>query len=425
MVPALSEQEYETLKAAVRQAGGVLVPVVVADDGEVIDGQGRVRAAAELGLKDYPREVVGGLDAEGRRLLRVTLNCARRHLTAGQRREVAVATLRASPDMSDAWVAAVTGLDGKTVRRVREGLERTSEIPTLTAFRRRDGKSQPRHVYARTGREEREAADALAVLGGDAPRRSMTAREARPAANRLATRPARAVPGAATTPAEGAVQVHQCDFRELPVAPGSARLVFTDPLYHREHLALYSALGEWAVRVLEPGGLLVTYLGTSYLPEVVRRLGEHLEYVWTCSTTFAGEKSSIHDRKIRSGWKPLLVYSNGPYRPRDWIGDTVAARREKGKHAFQQPEAEAEHFVHLLAGPGDLVLDPFCGSGTTATVCKRLGRHCLTSDTDPAAVADARTRVERAEAGDPLVRPRFVLAPMPREADDPVAWTTE
>lgn len=100
----------------------------------------------------------------------------------------------------------------------------------------------------------------------------------------------------------------------------------------------------------------------------------------------------------------------------------VACRREKARHPYQQPEAEADHFVRLFTGPGDLVLDPFCGSGTTARVCKRLGRRCLTSDTDPAAVADARTRVGQTRAGDPLVRPRFVLAPMLLEADDPVPF---
>ena len=423
MIPQLTDQEYEALKAAIRQAGRVLVPVVEADDGEVIDGLGRVRAATELGIKDYPREVVGGVDAEARRLLRVALNCTRRHLTPDQRRQVAGETLRASPDMNDAWVAEVTGLDGKTVRRVREELESTSEIPTLTEFRRRDGRVQPRHVYARTAREAKGAADALTVLGEEAPRRVMTAREASRAARRHAARAAKSEGLVAVAPVADADDcgVHHCDFRELPVAPGSARLVFTDPLYHRLHLPLYSALGEWAKRVLEPGGLLVTYLGTSFLPEVVRRLGEHLEYVWACPTMFALEKTSIHDRKVRTGWKPLLVYSNGPYRPRDWLPDVVTARREKRRHVFQQPEAEADHFVRLLTESGELVLDPFCGSGTTAKVCKRLGRRCLTSDIDPAAVADARTRVRQTQAGDPLVRPRFVLGPMPLEADDPIS----
>jgi len=90
-------------------------------------------------------------------------------------------------------------------------------------------------------------------------------------------------------------EVHHCDFRDLPVGDGTARLVFTDPLYHREHLGLYTDLGEWAARVLQPGGLLVTYLRTSFLPEVVRRLGQHLTYVRRCDGVLGRRPRSTID----------------------------------------------------------------------------------------------------------------------------------
>ena len=88
MIPELNETEFEALKASIREAGRILVPVVVTSDGEIIDGKGRVRAAEELKITDYPREVVHGLDAEARRLLRLSLNCVRRHLSAEQKREI-------------------------------------------------------------------------------------------------------------------------------------------------------------------------------------------------------------------------------------------------------------------------------------------------------------------------------------------------
>ena len=73
MIPDLNESEYEVLKASIREAGRILVPVVVASDGEVIDGKGRVRAADELKIKEYPREIVHGLDAEARLMRRLSL----------------------------------------------------------------------------------------------------------------------------------------------------------------------------------------------------------------------------------------------------------------------------------------------------------------------------------------------------------------
>lgn len=45
--------------------------------------------------------------------------------------------------------------------------------------------------------------------------------------------------------------------------------------------------------------------------------------------------------------------------------------------------------------PGDLVVDPFCGGGTTALACAMDGRRCITSEMDPATFEIARKRLSR------------------------------
>jgi adenine-specific DNA-methyltransferase len=47
----------------------------------------------------------------------------------------------------------------------------------------------------------------------------------------------------------------------------------------------------------------------------------------------------------------------------------------------------------LTTDPGDLVLDPTCGSGTTATVAEQWGRRWITIDTSRVALALARSRI--------------------------------
>jgi len=53
------------------------------------------------------------------------------------------------------------------------------------------------------------------------------------------------------------------------------------------------------------------------------------------------------------------------------------------KHPAIYPVAIVEEFLHLLTRIGDLVLDPFIGSGSTAVACKKLGRHFIGYDINP------------------------------------------
>lgn len=52
------------------------------------------------------------------------------------------------------------------------------------------------------------------------------------------------------------------------------------------------------------------------------------------------------------------------------------------RHKYASPPEVVRRFVELLSEPGDLVVDPFCGFGTTLKVATRLGRRALGYDTD-------------------------------------------
>jgi adenine-specific DNA-methyltransferase len=69
--------------------------------------------------------------------------------------------------------------------------------------------------------------------------------------------------------------------------------------------------------------------------------------------------------------------------------------REKTLHPCQFPEAMIERIVRACSVPGDIVVDPFSGSGTTAVVCKRLGRGCLAIETHPRYLRESRRRLGR------------------------------
>ena len=62
-------------------------------------------------------------------------------------------------------------------------------------------------------------------------------------------------------------------------------------------------------------------------------------------------------------------------------------------HPTQKPEALVAWFIKTYTHPGDLVLDPTAGSGTTLVAAKRLGRRSLGFETDAGMVGKARTRL--------------------------------
>ena len=49
--------------------------------------------------------------------------------------------------------------------------------------------------------------------------------------------------------------------------------------------------------------------------------------------------------------------------------------KERRDHPCQMPEQVLERIIGVASNPGDLVLDPFAGSGTTLAVARRLHRH--------------------------------------------------
>lgn len=76
----------------------------------------------------------------------------------------------------------------------------------------------------------------------------------------------------------------------------------------------------------------------------------------------------------------------------------VDQRRETMQHPSQKPLSVVEHVVTCLAPKGGVILDAFCGSGTTAVACQKHDRRFIGFDIDPAFCAVARDRCQAVAA---------------------------
>jgi site-specific DNA-methyltransferase (adenine-specific) len=81
-----------------------------------------------------------------------------------------------------------------------------------------------------------------------------------------------------------------------------------------------------------------------------------------------------------------------------WSTIVPTNSRERTGYPTQKPERLLDRIIRASSSPGDLVLDFFGGSGTTAVVAKRLGRRWLLVDSNPEAIAIAAERVRRVDA---------------------------
>ena len=98
-------------------------------------------------------------------------------------------------------------------------------------------------------------------------------------------------------------------------------------------------------------------------------------------------KAANDDLQMRTDW--LFPICTGGERLKDANGDKV--------HPTQKPEALLARILMASTKPGDVVLDPFFGSGTTGAVAKRLGRHFVGIEREQSYIDAATTRIEAVE----------------------------
>ena len=116
---------------------------------------------------------------------------------------------------------------------------------------------------------------------------------------------------------------------------------------------------------------------------------------------------------IRSGASPLYgahnrieTINNGRRYPTSIIQFSMS--NSDKDHPTQKPVALFEYLIRTYTRPGDLVVDPFVGSGTTALAARNTGRHYVVGDLDAGYCEIARQRL-----AEPYTLPMFADDPAP------------
>ena len=401
LFPTLTGAELKELADDIR-ANGLIEPLWLWVNAEsvtmLLDGRNRLAACTAAGVRVTTRTYKGD-DPIG---FSISQNLKRRHLTVAQ---VAFVGVDLVP-MYEAE-AAERMLAGKAAEP-----ETPADDPVADRPQGADPKPKPKSKSKRAPLSRDRAAKAAGTSGRSlakakrvkeqAPDLAQKAKDGQISLDRanriLRDREAEqrrideAQAEAAAEPTKTLVDIRHGDFREVLADLSNVDAIITDPPYPQEFLPLLGDLAVWADKVLAPDGILAVLFGQTHLPEVYRLLEGGRPYRWTGCYLTSGPAYVAHSARVQSNWKPLLVYGGGP-RFSDVVRSEGSDADAKSNHKWAQDYNAFHTIVERLTSPGQTVVDPFMGSGTTLLAAHALGRHTIGCDTDPDAVATSRERV--------------------------------
>jgi site-specific DNA-methyltransferase (adenine-specific) len=115
-------------------------------------------------------------------------------------------------------------------------------------------------------------------------------------------------------------------------------------------------------------------------------------------TTYADRRANPRGRVPDDTWVLRPQHDERLFKPEGdtwYVSRVCGTFKERTGHPCQMPEAVLERIIRVASRPGDLVLDPFAGSGTTLAVAKRLGRDYIGFELSPEYAEQIRRRLEQ------------------------------
>lgn len=158
--------------------------------------------------------------------------------------------------------------------------------------------------------------------------------------------------------------------------------------YHNIHRvgAILMDLGYWILNE-------IAWIKMNPMPNFrgVRFTNAHETLIWAKASEKARYTFNYREMKALNGGKQMRS---------DWHiplcggAERIRVNGEKA-HPTQKPEALLERVIRASSNPGDVVLDPFFGTGTSGAVAKRLNRHWIGIEREAAYIQVAQERIDQ------------------------------
>ena len=185
-----------------------------------------------------------------------------------------------------------------------------------------------------------------------------------------------------------------------------------DPWYNRGIGGVVPGYADWLQELVKSALRVSPHVYLWGFPDIVYRVLDHLPertelvawltwYYKNCPSVIRGWRSAqytclhlartgaklypehfLNDAQNKNRPKVSSATSRAPLRHRDALIGFVG-RDEQTGHPSQKPLSVIAPLIEMVTQPGDTVLDPMCGSGTTGVAAHRLGRNAILCDISP------------------------------------------
>jgi 16S rRNA G966 N2-methylase RsmD len=393
-------------------AVGLLQPVVINENNELVDGQRRIKAFIQLGIKEIPfyrvslaQIILGEFHA----------NSNRKDFTSSERVAIskAVEEFFSKHSKGAGRPRNVQQSDKTTNKNSKLSPDSTNEgsennVVNLTTFsgRVKDNVSRYFGISRNTLEKEKEIVNAaeknpelLRELVKKVDLKKISVDKAVHELQKQVrkTQILASVRSTNSNSSSSNATLLHGDFRQLSktISNESIDLIFTDPPYAAEYVPLYNDLAFVAYNVLKKGGSLVTYVGHYAIPKVIEMMeNAGLTYWWPIAIILSGSFAKYYPRQVTIKWKPLLWFIKGDkLSTADFLSDLIKSDTpSKVLHEWEQSSVEAEHIISRLSVEGQTVFDPMMGSGTTGIAAIQNNRKFMgiEIDSDKFEIANAR-----------------------------------
>lgn len=374
LFPILSKDELRELADDIKANG--LQQAIVMQGGTLLDGRNRLAACELAGVKPTFTEYTG----ESPVAFIIGVNLHRRHLTTGQKVALAIEIepffAKEAKKRQGARTDIVGHVPTKLEPRSRDRAASAVGLSGKTVSAAKAIKAASPERFEKIKQGTLTVAKAKKEVKADADRKQME-------------KAAKDITADKEKSLLEVCDVRHCSCAELFASGIKPDAVITDPPYPEKFLPVFSELAEACKDV----PLVAVMVGQSYLPEVLRRLCEHLRYRWTLAyLTPGGQAVQQFPAKVNTFWKPVLMFGKAI----EWIGDVTRSDvndNDKDHHHWGQSESGMADLVNRLTKPGQLVCDPFAGAFTTGLVSLQLNRRFVGCDISRSCVATGRTRI--------------------------------